>query len=212
MHHRKKGTIVVRPKIEVVEPKQMPEQKQPQRAKGSIVRGAVPNRICYADAFKGHKPGLRLPRCKRCDAILFPEENHVCPGFQPKYVEHDDAWHERQDAKCEEIRESNYNRPKKCLGCHQVIEGDGDDGLDNARWHDEHCCADMPRGRHWYTDYDPIVGDNDGHECLRGHLKSGQWWSLQNRPTECGLGLGCFTPLPPGEASLFLCANSVDQI
>jgi hypothetical protein len=20
-------------------------------------------------------------------------------------------------------------------------------------------------GRHWYTDYDPIVGDNDGHEC-----------------------------------------------
>lgn len=38
---------------------------------------------------------------------------------------------------------------------------DGDD----ARWHDEHCCADMPRGRHWHTDYDPIVGDNDGHEC-----------------------------------------------
>jgi predicted SnoaL-like aldol condensation-catalyzing enzyme len=47
---------------------------------------------------------------------------------------------------------------------------------------------------------------------LRGHLKSGQWWSLQNRPTERGLGLGCFTPLPPEEASLFLCANSVDRI
>ena len=47
---------------------------------------------------------------------------------------------------------------------------------------------------------------------LRGHLKSGQWWSLQNRPTERGLGQGCFTPSPPGEASLFLCANSVDRI
>jgi hypothetical protein len=47
---------------------------------------------------------------------------------------------------------------------------------------------------------------------LRGHLKSGQWWSLQNRPTERGLGQGCFTPLPPEEASLFLCANSVDRI
>src|ERR1700683_3252866 len=47
---------------------------------------------------------------------------------------------------------------------------------------------------------------------LRGHLKSGQWWSLQNRPTECGLGLGCFTPTPRVEARLFSCANSVDRI
>ncbi len=47
---------------------------------------------------------------------------------------------------------------------------------------------------------------------LRGHIKSGQRWSLQNRPTEVGLGLGCFTPPPPEEASLFSCANSVDHI
>jgi hypothetical protein len=46
----------------------------------------------------------------------------------------------------------------------------------------------------------------------QGHIKSGQRWSLQNRPTEVGLGLGCFTPLPPEEASLFSCANSVDRI
>ena len=45
---------------------------------------------------------------------------------------------------------------------------------------------------------------------LRGHIKSGQRWSLQNRPTESGLGLSCFTPPPPVEASLFSCANSVD--
>jgi len=47
---------------------------------------------------------------------------------------------------------------------------------------------------------------------LRGHIKSGQRWSLQNRPTESGLGLSCFTPPPPVEASLFSCANSVDHI
>jgi len=46
------------------------------------------------------------------------------------------------------------------IGCDQVIHDE-----DEARWHDEHCCEDMPRGRHCYTDYDPIVGDNDGHEC-----------------------------------------------
>jgi hypothetical protein len=56
------------------------------------------------------------------------------------------------------------------------------------------------------------TGAKAGHDFLRGHLKSGQWWSLQNRPTERGLGLGCFTPLPPEKASLFLCANSVDRI
>ena len=42
----------------------------------------------------------------------------------------------------------------------------------------------------------------------------------QKRPTvvtskpanESGLELGCFTPPSPVEASLFLCANSVDRI
>ncbi len=58
------------------------------------------------------------------------------------------------------------------------------------------------------TDYQQIRSDLD----LRGHIKTGQRWSLQNRPTKVGLGLGCFTPPPPVEASLFLCANSVDHI
>jgi hypothetical protein len=51
-----------------------------------------------------------------------------------------------------------------------------------------------------------------GAQCPQG--------SPQNRPTvvtskpanESGLGLSCFTPLPPVEASLFSCANSVDRI
>src|ERR1700691_3373683 len=64
-------------------------------------------------------------------------------------------------------------------------------------------------GRHWgLASQCPCLPN----PILRGHLKSGQWWSLQNRPTECGLGLGCFTPTPRVEASLFSCANSVDRI
>ena len=48
------------------------------------------------------------------------------------------------------------------------------------------------------------------YESLRGS-KPGQRWSLQNRPTESGLGLGSFTAPPAVEASLFSCANSVDR-
>jgi hypothetical protein len=57
----------------------------------------------------------------------------------------------------------------------------------------------------------PIIGSAAG-SLLRGHLKTGQRWSLQNRPTESGLGLSCFTLPPRVEASLFSCANSVDRI
>jgi hypothetical protein len=31
---------------------------------------------------------------------------------------------------------------------------------------------------------EPILGSWWGHKNLRGHIKSGQRWSLQNRPTE----------------------------
>lgn len=120
----------------------------------------VPNRICYANtAFTNWKPGMRVPPCRVCGGLLFPEENHECPGFTPKYVEHDDEWFEREEAKREAIRESNRNRPPKCAACHQVIRDE-----DDARYHDEYCEVE-PGERRWYTDYDPIVGDNDGHEC-----------------------------------------------
>jgi hypothetical protein len=44
-----------------------------------------PNRLCYPEAFKGWKPGMRVPKCKRCQENLQPNENHVCQGFVPKY-------------------------------------------------------------------------------------------------------------------------------
>jgi len=185
---RPKGVVVTLPETKpvglAVEAKKILAERKARldadRARKAAV--PVPNYKCYPDAFKGYDPKTgkwldgkhhKVPPCKVCGGLLHPNENHVCDGFKPKFVEMTAERHELWEAKREDIRASNYNRPKKCLGCHQVIEGEGDDGLDNARWHEEHCCADMPRGRHWYTDYDPIVGDNDGHECYEDEPEDG---------------------------------------
>jgi hypothetical protein len=47
---------------------------------------------------------------------------------------------------------------------------------------------------------------------LRGHAKTGQRWSGQNQPTELAGDSVVFNLLPPGEASLILCANSAGRI
>jgi hypothetical protein len=134
------------------------------RARRSAI--PVPNRICYATtAFLKWKPGDRIPKCRVCEGLLHPNDNHVCPGFTPKFVDHDEAWHQNQDSKRAEIKESNRNRPKKCSGCHEIIRDE-----DDARYHDEYCEI-VPGGRRWYTDDDPIVGDNDGHECYEDYVE-----------------------------------------
>jgi hypothetical protein len=69
----------------------------------------VPNRICYAEEFAKHQPGTKLPKCRRCKATLFPEENHKCPGFVKQYVDHDDEWREQANARREEHREAIHN-------------------------------------------------------------------------------------------------------
>jgi len=62
--------------------------------------------LCYPDAFKDWKPGLRLPRCRRCDATLHPEENHVCEGYVPKLPFDDMEDHiERMEEQRESVRE-----------------------------------------------------------------------------------------------------------
>jgi len=66
----------------------------------------VPNRICYVEEFANWRPGLPLPRCNRCDSTLFPEANHKCEGFVKKYVDHDDEWRERAEARRAEKREA----------------------------------------------------------------------------------------------------------
>jgi hypothetical protein len=154
-----KGKVVYETKVLASKP--TPKSKPEPRPKR-----LVPNYICYPSAFPNYDPATGkgcprpLPKCRVCGDILFPKDNHVCPGFTPKFVEHDDVWEQKQEAKRKEITESNRTRFKKCSACHEIIHDH-----DDACWHDEHCHADSPRGRHWYTDHDPIVGDNDGHEC-----------------------------------------------
>jgi hypothetical protein len=118
----------------------------------------VPNYKCYPDAFKQYDPktgrwtGGRLPKCRVCEVTLQPTENHVCEGFKPKYVEHDADWHERLEARREEIRASKH-RIITCSGCGSEIESE-----DEARWHDEHCERDEDS---WNRDQYAINGDED---------------------------------------------------
>lgn len=100
----------------------------------------VPNRICYAEAFANWKPGQRLPRCRRCEAILQPEENHVCPGFQPKFAEHDDEWHERREAERECIREARFERQvPTCDWCGEELPT-----IEDYEAHMTEGCPEMP--------------------------------------------------------------------
>jgi len=128
----------------------------------------VPNYICYPDAFKLYDPktgrwhGGRLPKCKVCEDILQPNENHQCSGFTPKYVEHDEGWHERQEARREEIRASK-TKIVPCDGCGAELPT-----LEDAQWHEEYCVTDEVRAqRHQnrlharYAHHNAINGDED---------------------------------------------------
>jgi len=117
---RPKGVVVYRSPKNLVaeEAKRTQKQKQLQRQERAAARAArpVPNYICYPEAFKGYDPktgrwhGGRLPKCRVCECTLQPTENHVCDGFTPKYVEHDEEWHERMEARREAIREAKFQR------------------------------------------------------------------------------------------------------
>jgi hypothetical protein len=151
---RPKGVVVTRPDKELVVGSLVAETKQLLKAKADHLsadrerRAAipVPNWKCYPQAFAGRVddkgnwlPGVsrRLPDCHVCDGTLHKNENHVCEGFTPKYVEHDEAWEERQEAHRAEIREARLNGT--------VFDED---------WCDE----DAPE-----EDY--CEGDDDGYDC-----------------------------------------------
>jgi hypothetical protein len=72
------------------------------KPKGTGVKEPLPNRLCYPEAFKGWMPGMRVPKCKRCQGLLHPNENHVCEGYEPKYATLD--WERREDNR-EDLRE-----------------------------------------------------------------------------------------------------------
>lgn len=179
---RAKGVVITRPEKELTgvlgeAAKQILKQKQEQARARLAQRNAipVPNRVAYAWLYERWKAngGGRIPSCKRCDALLHWEEHHDCPGFKPKYVEHDEEWQEKQEARREAIRAARPKRVTICSDCDAEIHD-----LEEALWHDEHCEADQVRERRAINDdeddlsgyedepeEDYCEGDDDGYDC-----------------------------------------------
>jgi hypothetical protein len=76
------------------EARQKQQQSQNQKPSAAITKGEkkpLPNRLCYPELFKGRIGlkgewlGGRVPKCKRCQGNLYPEENHVCERFKPMF-------------------------------------------------------------------------------------------------------------------------------
>jgi hypothetical protein len=146
----------------------------------------VPNWRCYPTAFRVgmdvDERGNWLPdanrtprKCRVCESVLHKDENHVCDGFVPKYVQHDDEWHERQEAKREAIRESRQLvRGRRCSACNNLLED-----ADDEQWHIEYCDHvpeqdekrsptgedDDLSGYEDEPEYDYCEGDDDGYDC-----------------------------------------------
>ncbi len=121
----------------------------------------LPNWKCYTMVFvvgknideHGNWLGGKLPTCRVCEGRLDPQENHECPGFQPKYVEHDEEWQERWDDRVEMIRESRET-VITCEGCGEETNED------NYQWHDEHCVYERDPDN-WRSGHYAINGDED---------------------------------------------------
>jgi hypothetical protein len=178
---RAKGVVVTPPTLVKgplwQEAQQRYEARVKRQAEDKARRDAkpVPNYICYPDAFKlydpktGHWSGGKLPKCRVCEAILQPTENHVCPGFVPKYADHDAAWKDRQTARREAIRES---RPMRCITC--SVCGEVMDDPDAGQWHYEDHEGKPVRehqgdeddlsGYEDHDDGDYCEGDEDGYD------------------------------------------------
>ena len=145
MRIRRQGVVVMEPPKEMTVGNLVAEAKQilADKKLASIERREsrpLTNKDTYRELYEkwlANGKG-KIPTCRRCgDAVLhWNEPAHVCEGFKPKFVEHDDAWHEKQEARRAEIRASNQDRPKKCIVCHEVIRD-----YDDACYHEEHCCS-----------------------------------------------------------------------
>jgi hypothetical protein len=169
---RPRGVVVVEPDKPLAkgllaeEAKQLLKAKQVKVQEAAAKRKAtpIPNRVAYAWLYERWKAngGGPIPTCKRCDALLHWEEHHDCPGFKPKYVEHDDAWHERQEARREEIRASK-TKIITCDGCGAELPT-----LEDAQWHEQYCVTDEVRAERLenrlqarYAHHNAVNGDED---------------------------------------------------
>jgi len=172
MRPRAKGVVVLAPKEPTGAVYQESQRFLKEKAELAIARKAerdsrpVPNYICYPAAFPNFDPKTGkgaptpLPTCHVCGDKLPPMENHKCEGFTPKYIEHDDAWKEKQEALREAIRESRKNERQRyptCSVCGEEIED-----FEAGQWHwDAH--EGRPRRVHQAVDSEPD-GDLDGYD------------------------------------------------
>jgi hypothetical protein len=136
----------------------------------------VPNWIAYKGILfvvgknvdhNGNWRGGLLPKCRVCEDHLPPREHHICTGFVPKYVEHDEAWHEKQEAKRENIRASKTRPVPTCDECHEEMPT-----LEDCQWHEEHCLTDETRAARrdpLYSRYANNNAINDDEDDLSGY-------------------------------------------
>lgn len=167
VRERRRGVAVVLPAKPkgylAVEAELILREREERRQAEAQRRAArlVPNTICYKEAFADWKPGVRVPRCNRCDAILHPNENHKCEGFTPKYVEHDEEWHERQEAKRGYAREMREERRQEIREARmEMIREARLNGELYGREDDGHEDDDG-----WECEDDGVYGDDDGWDC-----------------------------------------------
>ena len=168
---RARGVVGTEPDLEpkgllADQAKQIQKQRQEQKllaaanAKPFVMLNKHSYRWLYEEHMARRKAGgtSRLPKCKRCEAVLHWEEPaHVCPGFKPKFVEHDDAWKEKQEARREAIRESRPERVIVCSACGEEIPEPEDA---EQHWNDH---EGRPERERYALDGEPD-GDLDGYE------------------------------------------------
>ena len=130
--------------------------------------------------------GWRCHGATVCGDLLHPSENHKCSGFVPKYVEHDEAWHERQEFRREEMRASKTKAVPVCDECGEemptLLDGQYDeeycvtDETRAARHHQPPCAClrthnaindheDDLSGYEDEPEEDYCEGDDDGYDC-----------------------------------------------
>jgi hypothetical protein len=175
MKPRPKGVVVYRSPENSLVAEAEKNQKQErlrlqteraERADRRAERG-VPNYICYSFLFPNYDPQTGkgcprpLPKCRVCEGILHPQENHKCEGFTPKYVEHDDEWRERQEAKREYAREMRREQRVEYRAARlEMIREARENGELYGREDDGHEDDDG-----WECEDDGVYGDDDGWDC-----------------------------------------------
>jgi hypothetical protein len=171
MKPRPKGVVVYRspenPAALEAEKNQKQERLRLQTQRGERRERPVPNYVCYSflfpnyDRATGKGAPRPLPKCRVCEATLFPTENHKCEGFTPKYVEHDEEWHERQEAKRDDAREMREERRQEIRESRmEMIREARLNGELYGREDDGHEDDDG-----WECEDDGVYGDDDGWDC-----------------------------------------------